>query len=426
MRVGVVKHGCFLLLGLCLASGCQSGGGFSLNPFKKKNSAAEAAAVPPGASGPGQSINNIPPSGVVPVGFEQSGAGAGMQGPAMPGVSLQEEPTFWEKTVKNAKPENVKKNFMKAIGKGPDEGVAKKAYEDGDEFFRQKQFAKAAAKYKEAGKRWPDSPLEEDSLFMQGESHFFDDRYSKSSDAYTELLKKYEGTRYLDKVTTRQFAIARYWDDVGREGHNYRMNFTDKTKPFWDPTGNAIALYEAIKVNNPYSPLADDALMAAGNSYFLKERFEDADYHYNLVRTDPHFSNSEHQAQAHILGLRAKLRSYQGPEYEEAPLKEAEELVKTTLLQFGNQLPGERERLIQAQKAIRAQKAEREWANGEYYYRRKYYRAAKMHYETLIKEFPDTRLAQLAEERIIEVKDKRPEPVNHFSWVGKIFGERKR
>jgi hypothetical protein len=96
------------------------------------------------------------------------------------------------------------------------------------------------------------------------------------------------------------------------------------------------------------------------------------------------------------------------------------------MLQFGDRIPGERERLVQAQKAIRAQKAEREWSSGEYYYRRKYYRAASMYYQTLVKEYPDTQFAQLAEDRLIEVKDFPPEPANHFAWLGKIFGERKR
>ena len=58
---------------------------------------------------------------------------------------------------------------------------------------------------------WPESSVEEDALFMQGDCYFFLDKYPDASDAYAELLKKYDNSRHLDKVVLRQFRIAQYW-----------------------------------------------------------------------------------------------------------------------------------------------------------------------------------------------------------------------
>ena len=82
----------------------------------------------------------------------------------------------------------------------------------------------------------------------------------------------------------------------------------------------------------PTGPLADDAVMATANAHFLKAHWEEADYNYGLLRSE--YPKSEHQFQAHLLGLRCKLLRYQGPGYEGGPLDEAEDLATQLLTQF--------------------------------------------------------------------------------------------
>ncbi len=272
--------------------------------------------------------------------------------------------------------------------------------------------------------RWPESTLEEDALFMLGESYFFSDQYYRSSENFSKLMKQYENSRHLDRVVVREFAIARYWEREANKHMSMVPNFTDKTLPYFDPLGNGIAVYESIRLNDPTGPLADDATFATANAYFLDRRYEDADYHYELIRKE--YPQSEFQLQSHLLGLRAKLRTYQGAEYDDKPLGESEKLIDSTLRQFGAEIPDERERLVRVQRAIRAQKAEREWDNGEYYYRRKYYRAARVYYSNLLKTFPDTNFAEMAQARLDETKNYRPVPKNYWTWVGRVFGERNR
>jgi tetratricopeptide (TPR) repeat protein len=264
--------------------------------------------------------------------------------------------------------------------------------------------------------------LEEDALFYLAECYFFADRYYRASDTYVSLLKKYENSRYLNDVVVRQFAIARYWQETAKFHKWYAMNLTDKTRPYFDPDGNAIAVYNSVRLHDLQGPLSDDATMAMANYYFLRNRFEDASYHYELVRKE--YSNSEHQLQAHLLGIRAKLRSYQGPQYEASPLNDAEKLVEKTLSTFPpEQLKDERQRLLQAREAIRFERGQRVFQSGEYYYNIKYYRSARHYYAAVLRDFPDTPFAQMAQDRMEETKSLPPVPYDYFKWLTKLLPE---
>ena len=81
--------------------------------------------------------------------------------------------------------------FKSAVGRGANEQVARLYYSQADDLYRHKNYAGAAAKYAAAADRLPDSTLEEDALYMQGEAWFFANEYAKANDAYGLLAKKY-------------------------------------------------------------------------------------------------------------------------------------------------------------------------------------------------------------------------------------------
>jgi hypothetical protein len=89
-------------------------------------------------------------------------------------------------------------------------------------------------------------------------------------------------------------------------------------------------------------------------------------------------------------------------------------------------MPEERERLQRAQRSIRGQRAEREYADAEYYDKRKCYGAARFYYSNVIKQYPDTQHAQLASARLEVIKDYPADPPNYWGWLGKVFGEREK
>jgi outer membrane protein assembly factor BamD (BamD/ComL family) len=314
-------------------------------------------------------------------------------------------------------PKRTFTKFKSAIGQGPNEKTARLAMDEGDTLFRQKKYAPAAKSYRKAYKGWPDSPLEEEALFKTAESEFFADHYSKAEDEYGLLIKKYPSTQYISQIMTRRFAIGRYWEQYDRAHPRWPItpNLFDKTRPRFDTAGHALKVYERIRLDDPTGPLSDDAVMATANAHFIKGHWEEADYHYGLLRSE--FPKSEHQFQAHLLGLRCKLLRYQGPGYEGAPLDEAEDLATQLITQFSHELGPERERVVGVRADIRHQRALRDFELAEYYDTGKYFGASRMYYDRIAKEYPDTRLAAESRKRLDTIKDLPATPEQPLDWL---------
>lgn len=304
-------------------------------------------------------------------------------------------------------------------GYGPDEQLARRLFEEGQDLYRQKDYEKAAEKFKSAASRWPDSPLEEDALFYRGESLFFANRYVDANDVFSALIKKYENSRYLDRIVRRLFNIARYWEQLQKAKPLWVVvpNLTDKTRPLFDTSGHAMQVYERIHLNDPTGPLADDSIMATANAFFLNKRYEDAAYYYDMLRKE--YPKSEHQLDAHRLGMKAKLLAYQGPFYDGTALDEAAEIADQTLRQFHGELRDEREEVLRQKNLIVEKQAEREWTLGHYYDRKGYYGAARFYYNGLATNtrFARTKFAEMARKRLEEIKDRPAKPPNRFKWL---------
>jgi outer membrane protein assembly factor BamD (BamD/ComL family) len=311
-----------------------------------------------------------------------------------------------------------------AVGLGPDEEIARASYAQGQELFQQKEYAQAAKKFEEAVKRGPHSPIEQDAMFALAESYFFGDRYIKARDAYDALVKEHPNTRYMDTVIDREWAIARYWEQYESHSPDWlgTPNAYDRTRPWFDTIGHAIKTYDNIRLNDPTGPRADDAIMATANIYFERHRYDDADYHYTLLRRE--YPRSELQFEAHLLGLQAKLRKYQGADYDGSPLEEAKTLVKQLRMQFAGRLSNEeKERLQTVEAQLNQEIAQRDYRMAERYDSTKHYGAARHYYAQVMEKYPNTELASQARTRVSEISSEPDKPPKRLAWLVDLFPE---
>lgn len=325
------------------------------------------------------------------------------------------------------KPSEISAGTKDAVGAGPDAQDAEKIYTEADALYHAGKYKEARKLFKKAGSKWPDSSLEEDAIFMAAECEFFLDEYPDASDGYANLLDKYENSRHLDVVVTRQFAIARYWLELQEVDKQYVLepNLTNETKPWWDVTGNAHAVMQSVWINDPTGPLADDSVFATANDYFVNGRFIEADEYYEQLRED--YPKSEHLANAFLLGLQAKLATYQGPDYDPTPLLESEKLIEQALLQFPTQLANERDRIMETRQRIQKLKAERDLFMGEFFAKKKYFQSAAHYHRRVLETAPNTELAAQAQASMEEYRDKPGVPENRFQWFVNLFpGEKER
>jgi TolA-binding protein len=323
--------------------------------------------------------------------------------------------------------DNLDKTAKKLTGNGPDHDLARQRYGEAEDLYRQAVraepeqrghlFALAAPKFLAAAERWPDSQLAMDALYWAGESYFFADNYNEANLTYEKLIKAFPNNRYLDAVDQRRFTIAKYWLDLNHDHAEpfYYANWFNKERPWRDARGSGLRVFGKICVDDPTGRLADDATLAAGNEYFSRGEFMKADDKYSDLRKA--YPTSEHQFLAHFLGLKAKLECYQGPAYGGTVLDEAEKLIKQMRRQFPQEAEKERLFLDRAAAEIRFRKAERLMYLGSYHDKRAEYRAADHYYAQVVRDFPDTPLAQKADERVAQIAGLPAVPAQKLPWL---------
>jgi outer membrane protein assembly factor BamD (BamD/ComL family) len=345
----------------------------------------------------------------------------------------QEESNRWSLTDLEKLPEQVQGTAKTLVGKGEDPGKAREIYTEAQSLYQQaaaasdddraELFQESAEKFKQAADRWPESALQEDGLFMAGEGYFFADQYPEANEMYELVLAKYPNSKHLDVVESRRFSIAQFWLGLHEQDPEsfWSVNVLDDSRPWRDSFGHAVRIFDRIRIDDPTGKLADDATLAAGNAYFAQGRYLDADAFYADLRKT--FPSSDHQFMAHLLGVKAKLLSYSGPDYSGVPLDEAEALIKQIHRQFPREAAKEREYLARAFAEVRYKQAEREWHMARYYARRGEYGAARFHYNQLVQDFAETPFFEKAREQIAATADKPDDPPQRLEWLISVFPE---
>ncbi|MEW4451891.1 tetratricopeptide repeat protein [Bremerella sp. JC817] len=342
-----------------------------------------------------------------------------------PEAEPAKEAAWWDPTGVGAK-------TLEATGNtSENRALAKKLFAQAESIYEQgmaQEGAQRAAKLNQAaglflraGLYHQNSTLEEDALMYAGECYFFVDNYPDATKQYDNLVKKYPNTKHLDVIGTRRFKLARYWLDRHTTERTWALqpNLTDSQLPLFDRFGNAVKLFDLIRLDDPSGDLADDATLAAANAHFREGNFEAADRFYSDLREN--FPTSEHQFNAHYLGVVTKLKVYQGAEYDGKPLNDAETLLTRLKRQFPDKTQENMQVIEKLDFDIRASQAERLWFKATFYDRRREYAGARHYYQQIIEKFPSSNMADEAKKRIAEVQDRpaTPTPPAEFlySWL---------
>lgn len=317
-----------------------------------------------------------------------------------------------------------------AAGYGPDKSIAEAAFREAEEKFvaacklkqgRRDAFEEAGKLYKKAAARWPNSTLQEDALFMLSECYFFADRYPQASQTYEELVDLFPNTRHMDSVDKRRFAMAQYWVEHHRSNPDFAIkpNIGVKELPTFDKFGHGVRVFNKIRLDDPTGQLADDATMAAAMAHFKENHFGLADELFSDLRQS--FPDSQHQFQAHLLGLQCKMKLYQGPDYSTHPLDEAEKLLKQIARLFPEEAEKHKEYLNETWKQMRLKKAQHDFGMATYYHRRKEYSAARHYYEQVMRKYSDTSLSEDAEQALSTLRDEPERPEQRLPWLVRMF-----
>ena len=302
--------------------------------------------------------------------------------------------------------------------------VGTEEYVAATDIYKDERYAEAQKAFKKVAKKYKKSDIREDAVFMQAEAAYQQEHFAKAHDVYAVLLKEFPSTRHLDVVSERLFKIGRVWLDfpeVAKLGEVqqvnyddpkrklpadepvkssgkpvYIPNFLDKSEPLFDTAGNGVAALQAIWMNDPTGPLADDAMMLVASHHARKGNFVEADRFFQMLRET--FPNSPHLQEAFLLGSHVKLMSYQGAEYEGKTLTEAKLLKESTLRLYPD--IADKDRLKRELAQIDEATAARDWEQVELWMRKGNKRAATVCCNQVIDKYPKSPLAQKAREQL--------------------------
>ena len=325
--------------------------------------------------------------------------------------------------------------------KGRDEFAQARALYD------ERNYDPALKQLKTVGKKFERYAVREDALFLQGEIYFETKRYAKAQDVFDALVAEFPATKYKDDISKRMFAIAGAWlgfpdvvtpSDIqlasGEAADASQTEFTEHEDGSWDPTrewsllpnfhdssrpvfdteGNAIKALKSIWLDNPNSPLADDALMMTASYYLREGKHEYADDYFAILRTQypksPHFEN------AYVLGSHVKLMSYQGAEYDGTRLMEAEQLKDSAVRMFGDS--EHVQQLKQGLAKIEEEKARREWARVEFYLKKNRPDSAAIYAREILINHPNSQVASKARSFL---REQRNPAAQQSGWNWNLF-----
>ena len=329
-------------------------------------------------------------------------------------------------------PGQIGTTWKARVGTPAGESAARQYYHQGQQFYNQgiaaldadptgnahqPHFIDAANSYRLAGAAYPNSTIEEDAAYFEGESYFFADRYVQSNRAFEKLIANYSGTRHLDNAEQRRYAIAVYWLQVA---DNTKLpTIKDAKRPKTNVAGEARRVLHRIRIDDPTGKLADDATLALGKAFMQSQRFYEAADTFEDLRQN--YPGSNHRFDAHMLELQCRLEGYQGENYDDTPLRKADDLMKKIVKQFPKESAEHLPYLESQASAIQNQLAQRDLTVANYFEGRGENLAAKIYYEDVAKRYENTEFANSVERQMAKISELPPRPPQHAKWLIDLF-----
>lgn len=325
---------------------------------------------------------------------------------------------------------------MKTLGRAKvNQPVAEKAFAEGQRLYQEASALReqnpddpkavalmtdAAGQFRIAAHNWPDSALQQDALFFQGESYYFANRYVQANRAFESLIAQYSGSPYFDRAEERRFSIARYWLGRAREEKGLKsISPGNPGRPATGMAGEARRILHRIRLDDPTGKLADDAAMQLAAAFMEAGMYQDAaDTLEDLRRSYP---GSPHLFNAHLFELKCRLNCYYGDSYEAEPLVKADKLVREIVQKFPEEARTHEGYLSKEAGHVRHLLAEREYSLAGYYENRGENRAASLMYQKVARDFPDTAFGDVVDERIAKVEKGPPLPPQQAQWLVDLF-----
>lgn len=256
-----------------------------------------------------------------------------------------------------------------------------------------KNYEEAKKEFTKILRKFPKAAEAAESQFYLGLIEEAQDNPYEAFISYQKVVEKYPFSERITEIIERQFKIG----DAFMAGKKRKALGMDL--PVDNP---AIEIYEKVVANAPFGPYAAQAQYKLGIVYKNISRYFEAEEAFSKVITE--YPESEWATAAKYQLAATRAMEARSSAYDQGSTLEA----KKKFEDFVREHP-EVDLSREAQKSIQQlseKEAESSFSAGKFYERQKDYQSARIYYDDIIKNYPDSPWAVKALERI-SIIDKR-------------------
>jgi outer membrane assembly lipoprotein YfiO len=263
-----------------------------------------------------------------------------------------------------------------------------------NDFLRARKLLKGWITTYYDSKRYPEA------LFYYADAEFQLGNLMKAYETYERLLDEQKGSDLGQRALRNEIVIA----EVFLSGRWRKIWGGVIRMPAYE---EALDILERVATNRaPGTAFAEQAIKIKADYHYNKGEFTDAEQEYARLARD--FPRSRYTRLALLRSAQAAYASFPGVKFDDSALVEAEERFE----QFRKSHPqaAEEENVPLLLEQIRNSRAQKEFTVGRYYEKTKHPRAAAFYYRSVVKYWPDTTWAVLAQGRLDRIGSQPERP----------------
>jgi len=232
-----------------------------------------------------------------------------------------------------------------------------------------------------------DTDWADENQYLRGEIRMRQGAYLGAANEFQQVVSQYPDSDRFDDVIEKQYEIGDYYYDRGVARQEGRW------RPFRNrPFRRAITVYTMVIDNQPFTEAAAEAQYKVGLCHFARDEYIEAAFEFRRVLED--YSTSPWVRDASYKLANTYVNSALPPQYDQTPSR----LAVAAISDYNRRYPADEHsgQLAEWHDDMTDRMATQRLEAAQFYERRRQFEAARISYEAVAQQFPQTEAGEAA------------------------------
>lgn len=263
-------------------------------------------------------------------------------------------------------------------------------FQHAEELLADGDTEKAISEYEKVLRYFPDSNYCDLAQYSIGRTLEAQGDYDEAVEAYQSVIEEYPNTKLFDNVLEKQRKIGDHFFQLGVERQERFMLFRGSN------FDKAIETYRQVINNQPFTEFSAEAQYRIGLCYFNLELYDEASVEYQKLID--YYPSSPWTAEAAFGTASCKHCQALPLEYDKTAVDEAIGKFRYFLREFPKS--SRADEASEKLQELRELAAGHDFNIAMYYHRYMKYDAARLYFDSIAREYPETQWAEKAREKL--------------------------